>query len=252
MMSGLPRFRADTDTLIYNLENVDQVDWYICFWKHKPNTCSEYDSNWQKLNEKEIVNEIQSRLPKNHRVRFFEWVDPNIMPTMPQDYPAFYNIPANCWQQYQILQRVNRVRLNFEKHQNWNYDLIVRARADAGCDRSIDLKKLFFSLDDHTLHIPNNQRQGVLQFCDHWAIGKSHAINALAEVVEDFDKEFKKGCPYNAELMIGNILTRKGIKWPPTDWNSTLKSQGKNDYTGMGMFYPELGRWDLNKDKINV
>lgn len=252
MMSGLPRFRADTDTLIDNLKNADQIDWYICFWKHKPKTCSEYDAAWQELSEKEIVNEIQQRLPENHRVRFFEWVDPKIMPPMPQDYPAFYNIPVNCWQQYQILQRVNRVRLNFEKYQSWSYDLIVRARADAGSDRAIDLRKLSMSLDDHTLHIPNNQRQGGLQFCDHWAIGKSHSINALAEVVEGFDKEFKSGCPYNAELMIGNILTRKGIRWPPTDWNSTLKSQGRNDHAGIGMFYPDLGRWDLNKDKIKI
>lgn len=247
LMSGLPRFRADTDTLIFNLQNADVIDWYVSFWKHKPAACSEYDAAWQGLSAEEIVAEIHTRLPSNHRIRFFEWVDPAGMPPMPRDYPPFYNIPINCWQQYSILKRVNQAKLQAEKDQGWNYDLIVRGRADAGSDRPLDLKKIYDSIKDEELHMPNNQRQGSLQFCDHWAIGKSKSINALAAVVDQFDTEYQRGCPYNAEIMIGNILSRQGIFWPSTDWNSTLKWQGRNDHTGAGMFYPEEGRWRLEK-----
>jgi hypothetical protein len=246
IISGLPRFRADTDTLIYNLQNAEFIDWYISFWKHKPITCSEYDAAWQRLSDRECVAEIRQRLPPTHRIRFFEWVDPNSMPPMPRDYPAFYNYPINCWQQYSILKRVNEARLNFVRVQDWEYDLVVRGRADAGSDRPIDLAELDRSLKPTELHMPNNQRQGPLGFCDHWAVGRPATINALCSVVDQFDIEFQRGCPYNAEYMVGNILSRQGIYWPATTWNSTLKSQGRNDHSGAGMFYPDEGRWKLN------
>lgn len=244
MMSGLPRFRADTDTLIFNLKNADFIDWYISFWNHKPHAMSEYDTTWQGLSANDAVKEIRRRLPPAHRIRFFEWVDPASMPSMPRDYPEFYNIPVNCWQQYSILYRVNQHRLAAEKEQGWEYDLVVRGRADAGSDREIDLSYLNNTLKDNELHMPNNQRQGPFGFCDHWAIGKPQSINALAEVVRQFDSEFQKGVPYNAEILIGHILSRQGIVWPSTNWDSTLKLQGHLD--SQGTFIPDEGRWVLN------
>lgn len=242
-VSGLPRFRADTDTLINNLTNAD-IDWYFSFWKHKPTAYSEYDPKWQELSETRIVSEIQSRLGPRHRIRFFEWVHPNSLPPMPRDYPAFYNIPINCYQQYILFNRINNIRKDYERVQAWKYDLLIRGRVDAGSDRPLDLDAIAEFIADNQLHMPNNQRQGPLQFCDHWALGKHKAIDALADAVHDFDTVFQKGCPYNAELMVGTILKDKGIVWPSTTWNSTLKYQGWND-PNTGMWHPDLGRWIL-------
>jgi len=247
MMSGLPRFRADTDTLINNLTNFQFADWVVSFWRHKPRALSAYDNAWQGLTEQEAIQEIQSRLPPTHRIRFFEWVNPDSMPSMPRDYPEFYSWPVNCWQQYSIFHRVNQHRLAVEAEQKWKYDLIIRARADAGSDKVIDLGKLWHTLNEKEIHMPNNQRHGNHQFCDHWGISKPNAMTAYADVINHFDTVFNQGIPYNPEIMVGNILHRQGYFWPRTDWNSTLKTQGRTD-PATGIFYPDEGRWSLKKD----
>lgn len=249
MMSGLPRFGEDTDSFILNLKESPFIDYYISFWDHHPSAMSAYDVQWQTLSKEQIVEEIQSRLPVNHKIRYFEWLNLNDVPKMPRDYPAFYNIPVNCWQQYIILDRINSIRIKHEKEQKWSYDLIVRGRADAGSSEPIDLTNLDQKLNPLELFIPDNQRQGPYQFCDHWAIGKQPAINALAHSVRQFDEYFMKGVPFNAEHLIGKILTDQNVFWRNSHRLSTLKTSGHYDVKGT--FHQNPGRWALDKSKYN-
>lgn len=247
MMSGLPRFGEDTDSFLYNLVNAPFIDYYISFWNHKPSAMSDYDPRWQQLSVTEITEEIQSRLPDNHKIRHFEWVDVDSVPKMPRDYPPFYNVPLNCWQQYMILDRVNGIRLRQEREQNWQYDLIIRGRADAGVNQRIDLTHLEHRLKPLELYIPDNQRHGPHQFCDHWAIGKQPAINTLAQAVRQFDSYFMKGVPFNAEHLVGQILKDQGVFWTTSHRQSTLKTSGK--YDNKGVFHQNSGRWTLDNSK---
>jgi hypothetical protein len=237
VMTGLPRFGEDTDTLILNLQNYDFVDYYIAFWRHNPLTMSAFNTRWQTLSEEDMIKEIQSRLPERHTIKSFSWVDESSVDPMPKDYPAFYSNPYNTWQQYQIL------KWQWERTPVNDYDLIVRGRADAGMDRPVDLLSLYQTTDTTTLVMPDNQRQGQFQFCDHMAIGRSQAIEHLAKVVDHFDSTYSQGCPFNAELLLGVVLSKQGLQWPQSGWNSTLKTHGTFDEKGT--FHQTPGRWEL-------
>jgi hypothetical protein len=247
IMSGLPRFGEDTDEFLYKLKEAPFIDYYISFWDHRVVGGSDYDFRWQQFSVDEITEEIQSRLPENHAVKFFEWVNVNNVPRMPREYPAFYNVPINCWQQYSILDKVNSARLKQEKEQGWQYDLIVRGRPDAGVNTSIDLTNLEHRLNVLELFIPDNQRHGPYQFCDHWAIGKPPAMNALAQSVRQFDQYYLNGVPFNAEHLVGRILRDQGVFWGKSHKQSTLKTSGK--YDDKGVFHQNPGRWDLSNSK---
>ena len=247
LISGLPRFGASTDTLISGLTNYQIVDWYVAFWKHDPQTMSPHDAKWQSLSAKEMAYEIQSRLPDDQNLRHFTWVKEEEQQPMPRNYPEFYNVPKNCWQQYQILQIVNNIKLKYEQEQGWEYDLVFRGRVDAGPDKSIDMEQLNKTLSESTLYMPANQRQGHYQFSDHWAIGRGNTITKLANAIEYFDKVHQQDIPYNAELMLGTILNSQGIKWPMTDVNSNLKTIGF--YDEQGWFHQDPGQWLLNQSR---
>jgi hypothetical protein len=238
MMSGLPRFRADTDTLINNLTNYESIDWYVAFWKHTPHTESYHDARWQSLSEEEMIAAIQSRLPSGQTVKTFNWVSEEQTPPMPRDYPAFYNIPKNFWQQYVITHIVNQIRHS----SNIEYDLVIRGRADAGSNQPIDLSHLNATLGELELHMPGDWRYGPYGFNDHWCIGRPLAVDHLCNAINQFDYAFQQGVPYNAEVMLGTILHHQGLTWPITSWGSTLKTNGT--YTERG-FDPVMGRWAL-------
>jgi len=244
LMNGLPRFGADTDTLVQRLTGYSQIDWYVSFWTHRPDALSDFDSRWQELSDIQLRDTIESRLPLDQTVAYCEWVDPLDLAPIPQDYPEFYSNPKNTWQQYQLLQWNNRVRRAYEANQRVKYDLIIRGRADCGMSHTLDLQEIYDYLVTKNplgLIIPNNQRQGPYQFCDHMAIGLPGAIDCLANVVDSFDSAFRQGIPYNAEIMIGSLLTKMGLNWPATNWESTLKSQGY--YDANGVFHQDPGRW---------
>jgi hypothetical protein len=240
IMTGLPRFGADTDTLILNLKNYQYVDWYICFWQHQPQALSALNPKWQDLTVEEISYEISSRLPAGHTLKSFHWANERDFEPMPRDYPPFFSFPKNTWQQYQLL-RAQWLNMHGEA-----YDIIVRGRADGGMDRAIDLVEQwkFLQANPNVLVTPDNQRQGPHQLCDHMAIGLPQTIDRLARAIESFDQAWEQGIPYNAEILLGTILSSQGITWPASGWNSTLKSQGANIN---GKFQPILGRWALDK-----
>jgi hypothetical protein len=240
VMTGLPRFGADTDSLILHLKNYQYVDWYVSFWQHQPRALSTLDARWQGLSVGEITYEISSRLPAGHILRSFYWANERDFEPMPRDYPPFYSYPINTWQQYQLL------RSQWLSFHPENYDLVVRARADAGMDRPVDLQQLYQFLQTNPLALitPDNQRQGPHQLCDHMAIGLPDTIAKLARAIELFDHTWSQGIPYNAEILLGSILTAQGVSWPASGWNSTLKTQGE---LIEGVFHPNSGRWALDK-----
>jgi len=244
LISGLPRFGASTDTLISGFINYQIIDWYVAFWQHNPQTSSPHDTKWQNLSAEEMAYEIQRRLPDDQNLRHFTWIKEEEQPPMPKNYPEFYNIPKNCWQQYQILQIINNIKSRYEKEQGWEYDLVFRGRVDAGPDKIIDTKKLHESLSDSVLFMPANERHGQYQFSDHWNIGRSNTITKLANAIDYFDAIHQQGIPYNAEIMLGTILHNWGIRWPMTDVNSNLKTIGY--YDERGCFHQNLGNWLLD------
>lgn len=241
VMTGLPRFCADTDTLINNLTNYDSVDWYVAFWQHQPRAMSALNTAWQALSVSEMILELEARLPAGHTVKSFNWVQPEDTEPMPRDYTPFYSWPINTWQQYQIL-KWQWTRTPVEQ-----YDLVVRGRADGGMSRSLDLADIYRQLQSSpdALITPDDYRSGSYSFNDHMAIGLPEAVGKLAHVVDHFDEAYSQGTPFNAEILIGRILNKQGITWPASGWTTTLKTTGRCDADGV--FQPELGRWPLAK-----
>lgn len=243
MLTGLPRFGKDTDTLIDNIKYADRVRYYVVFWRHNPSTMSWFDPRFSSWSEQEMREFIQTRLPDNHSVQYMEWVDPNDLDPMPRAYPEFYSTPLNCWQQYSLLRHADERRRKIEALIGAGPDVVIRARTDAGMDRPLDFRQLakILKQDPRLLIMPRNQRQGPGGYCDHMTISRSENITKLAMAVTEFDRAWQTGTPYNAELLLTRILTDKGLIWPMTDWNSTLKTQGH--YDQQGHWHQDPGRW---------
>lgn len=249
LLTGLPRFGKDTDSLVLNLTNVETVNWFVVLWRYPkgllPDTLSNLDPAWFDLSESELHDFIQQRLPDNHRLQLTRWVDHDSLEQPPRKFEAFYSNPTNTWGQYSLLRHANQLRHQLEPHLGPKPDIIVRCRADGGMSQPLDMSALAQAcqLDPKLLITPRNQRHGHYQFCDHMAIGSDQAITALANVVTDFDRVNREGIPFNAELLIGHILKSQGLHWPSTEWDSTLKKSGY--YDSLGVWHQLEGRWCL-------
>ena len=216
LFSGNPRFSADFDSQIENLQNSD-VDWYVTFWNRDFGWDPKISENWCNLkNAGDIRDRLKPHLPPNHKIKFVEILDPNFLEPIPGEYPPFRSNPSNVWQQYKCLQYCYRWCRELD-----SYDLIVRSRTDLGLSEPIDLKLAHESLIKwpNTIFIPNNQRYGYEpNFNDQFAIGLPHVMDYYCNAVDTFDELHKEGTEYNPEYLVQTALTKKGVMWPPTSF----------------------------------
>lgn len=217
LLSGNPRFSKDFDSQIENLQN-SEVDWYVVFWRREFGWDPKLSANWCNLqNAWQVKEKLEPHLPKNHRIRFVEVLDPNSIESAPRQYEAFNSTPTNVWQQYKCLQYCDRWRRQLDA-----YDLVIRSRTDLGLSEPIDLKLAFECLlnsNFNLIYTPRNQRYGYHpNFNDQFAIGLPHVMQHYCDAVDEFDELYSNGVRYNPEYLLQTSLSKKGIHWPDTSF----------------------------------
>jgi len=243
IFAGQPRFCADFDSQLLNLQQASCIDWYSAFWNQGKNAAFESQKDkwvspsWQFVDAQSAMRWIYPRIPQNHRILSLELKTPEQFPVMPEHPPLSCHSLA-LWGQYQILQ--------FAAHQikksGITYDLIIRSRVDIGLTKPLDLQKCKQYLDTHPqeILIPANGRHGPAMFADQFAIGLPQAMIKYTNAVNHFEEAFQKGVPWNPEYILGMALLWQGISWPMNDINNTLRKIGE----GQGSdFLPHWGRW---------
>ena len=215
LLSGNPRFSADFDSQIHNLQN-SEVDWYITFWNREFGWDPKLSENWCNLKTAaQVRDKIKPHLPPNHKIKFVEILTPGIFGEIPKEYEPYNSTPKNVWDQYKSLQYC------FQWCQELgSYDLIIRSRTDVGLSAPIDLKLAYESLLKwwpNAIYIPNNQRYGYPpNFNDQFAIGLPHVMSCYCNAVDEFDSLYKNGIKYNPEYLIQTALSKRNITWPET------------------------------------
>jgi len=224
LISGNPRFSADFDSQLENLQNSD-IDVYIVFYRRPEGLDPKISLNWCNLEDgDQIRKKLKNHLPSNYAIKHAEVLDENYFGPLPFDYESHNSTPHNVWQQYNILKYCDSVRRRTD-----HYDLIIRSRPDLGLSQPIDLLLAYQTLlnNPNLVFTPNNQRYGYVidkdgcrtGFNDQFAIGLPHVMTLYCNSVDYFHQLYMEGIKYNPEYLVQTILYKSYVTWPPTSWN---------------------------------
>jgi len=179
LISGEPRFTNFIDSLIENLQNVDQTDWFFYLWKETPHN-SERSVNvpegWHHIPNREwAINNIRHRLPKNQNIASLELGEQHESPKTDVIHKQFWSIYKS-----------DLLRQEYEKN-NGNYDLVIRARSDILITDPIDLRDLRSQLDHNSklIFLPEAPRHGYNEdkINDQFAISSPNNIKIYTDLV---------------------------------------------------------------------
>jgi len=223
LLSGNPRFSADFDSQLSNLQN-SNIDLYIVFYRRPEGLDPKISANWCNLEDgHQIVKKLTQHLPGNYKIKHAEVVDDYFFGPLPYNYESYNSTPVNVWQQYNILKYCDNIRERTDR-----YDLIIRSRPDLGLSEAIDLPLAYQFLLEYPklIFTPNNQRYGYVidedgfrtGFNDQFAIGLPHIMKHYTNAVDNFHSLYVNGIKYNPEYLVQTTLYQQGISWPNTSW----------------------------------
>lgn len=223
LLSGNPRFSADFDSQLENLQG-SNIDVFIVFWSRPYGVDPKLSANWCNLVDgTEIIEKLSKHLPDRYVIRHAEVVTETKFNPLPFNYESYYSTPVNVWQQYNILKYCDSLRASADQ-----YDLVIRSRTDLGLNEVINLPLALATLQKYPncIFIPNNQRYGYeidfqyykTGFNDQFAIGLPDTMSLYTNAVDYFDRLYHSGIKYNPEFLVQTYLYQNGVSWPPTSW----------------------------------
>lgn len=234
-VSGLPRFTENFNSLLKNLKNYNQIDWFFYFWKTDHSYDNRISPSWTN-NKSDIYKKLVANLPENNFIADLSIVE---MPKF--DDRKQYNVmdiasPLRVWTMFYGLKQVGQIRKKYENCFG-TYDLVIRTRADGTVDREIYLdraKQWLNQQPQKTLIMPSNGRLGFVPIGqtlnpvnDNFAIGESHIMDIYFNAFDHIDQYTAEGIPITAESMLGYHLLKNNIKTPASDFNFDI---GINNY----------------------
>jgi hypothetical protein len=252
LICGWPRFSSEFDQQLANLQN-SEIEWIVAFWKNFPNDVN--DTIQACLNqsfvdtvktEDQAKEWIQARMPENHKLVDFKFVDWNDFPT--DLVGTYHNMVPRTWpdgifRQFWMLKQVySMVPLHGP------YDLVIRSRGDLTLQDPLDLSKVLDQLRDDPMRImiPSNGRQG-LSFNDTFAVGRPQAIEVYASAVDYFNEVYSYGVTMHPENIVSYTLVAKDVHWEDDGIVAKVRQNGRFLYDtfipGKQFYQPDLGRW---------
>jgi hypothetical protein len=131
----------------------------------------------------------------------------------PKDYETNTHPGSNIFNIQSMLyaiQMADRIRVEYEKKNGFNYDCVIRARGDLSCFTPIDLKK-YQSLLPHYLFLPDVQyfQPG---FNDTFAFSSSRTMEIYSGLYDRLDEYFyKDGVQFNPHVMLLHHAIKSGL-----------------------------------------
>jgi hypothetical protein len=215
LISGLPRFSADFDSQLENLQN-SEIDWYVVLWSKNIVNDPKLSSNWREVETIDDARSlIEPYMPSHHAIKHIEFLNPEEYSILPRDYQPMNSNPFNVWQQYNILKVCDQRR----KESGIIYDLVIRSRPDVGLNKPLDLVWIRDQLRSfpNSIFMPDNFRFGYDPgFCDQFAVGLPYVMGVYCEAINYFDNLYEQGIYYNPECLLQTVINFHGIEYPKT------------------------------------
>ena len=252
LISGWPRFHAEFDEQLANLNNSD-FEWIVTLWKNFPqdvdftlNACLTPSYIDAVKTEDDARAWFLARMPLGHKLAHLSFVDWNDFPSdMVKDYPNQVpgTNPEAIFRQFWMLQHVNSVSKS-----HGPYDLVVRCRGDVAMSNSIDLAKIHTVLKDDPMQliVPSNHRQG-LAWSDLFTVCTPQAMDIYADAVNHFNDFYNRGVTMHPENIVSHVLRDRGLYWNDLGIQANIRQRGKyltpHFIKGERYYEPDFGRW---------
>jgi hypothetical protein len=225
LVSGQPRFNIEFNDLIRSLQTCDQIDFFFHLWDSDPSENQFIPPTWPKDIDS-IRNKILDNFTSNCNIASLV-----VLPQIEYKVTKSYNVtpwsnPVNIWYTYYGIKQVNLLREEYEK-ENGAYDLVIKARPDAGLTKFLNCKaiKEYLDTDPLTVLMPNDRRFGMAGtgVNDLIGIGLSSTMSTYCRAIDYFDQYNDEGCPYHGETLLAWHLNKNNIQTPSTDFNCTFR-----------------------------
>lgn len=188
ILSGQPRFCQETNHFINQLKNYTRVDWYVFLWQQNQNYKDKgldiMPEPWQIINYDWAKNKIKSNLPEKHQLKGLILGDPNNFHIPNVHHKATETNVFTTWSMYCSQYHCDLMRRQFEKDNNFRYDLVIRYRPDMSFDMTIDLES-YRTLSNRSIVTPNSFIWGYngWETNDMFAIGNSHIMKIYFDLI---------------------------------------------------------------------
>ena len=239
LLQGDPRFCVEFDRFLENFQECDQVDWFMYLWENNTSTANlaagdghrVVADSWQHVNRDRALQRFAEYLPSHHRVVNLALGDQNSVVHEPlTENFAQETRQANVWKMWYSLHNANRLRTEYERENNFVYDLVVRTRPDVALMNPIRAPHLKDQLDKdpNLVIIPNNKRCGYngTWMCDLFAISSSKNMTVYCDLYNQALAHHQAGVIFHPETMLGQHLQRNNLRYEPGGFEIEFRHQG--------------------------
>ena len=247
LIQGEPRFCAEFDLFIANLQGYTQIDWFFYLWKNSPVESDIVGSsghqlvapNWQHIDIEWAINKFKENLPSNHHVAVLKLDDEYQVTHSPitENY-ATETIQSNVWKMWYSQYQVNQLRLMYEEKYNFEYDIVIRGRPDVGLISILDLNivKPYLDQKKNLIITPMNHFAGHGDFiiCDLFGLGNSDNMNIYTDIYNQALTHHSNGVKFHPETMLARHLLLNGIDYRAGSFKVSFRRLGlwKDIHTG--------------------
>lgn len=269
IIHGEPRFCEEFDNLIDRVKDVEQVDWFFYMWSETEYPTNEQiikerienphphtygfnlvAPNWRSINRSWAMQKFRENLPAHHNIVRAEFVDHRTMQFKPigDNYAVEVNLDNICKNWYS-LQQVDQYRQQYEKENNFKYDLVIRTRADIGVETILRFDSIMEVIknNNNVVITPTNRQCGYegIYFCDLFAIASSNNMSVYSDLFNQAWNHHANGCIFHGETMMARHLLNNGLIYLNNqDIHIQLRNFGLDHQAPGGIYVSKFGRWE--------
>lgn len=269
IIHGEPRFCEEFDKLINSVKDVEQVDWFFYLWsetdyptdeqiiherEHNPYAhtygFNVVAPNWRSINRDWAMQKLRDNLPAHHNIVRAEFVDHRDMEFPPIEGRQAVEISmTNICKNWYSLMQVDSYRQEYEKQNNFTYDLVIRSRPDIAVISELDFESLRWAItgDSKVVFIPTNHQCGYdgIWFCDLYAITSSKNMSIYSDVYNQAWKHNQEhNVIFHGETMLARHIQINGLRFATANFHIGLRSSGQNHAEPGGIYISNYGRWE--------
>jgi hypothetical protein len=258
LIQGEPRFCREFDLFLERLKGYDQVDFFFYLWKESQPVSDYWRSKnsvlvaapWTKIDYGWAFRKIQANLPPNNHIVNLVIADQNLL-TFPKitNHDVGTNI-NNLWKMLYSLQKVNKLKQNYEIDNKFKYDLVIRTRPDVMLHNDVDLQviKDRINLNPNIISIPDNTRCGYGEYfrdliSDLMAITSSDNMNIYCDLYNVTTDYYDSGVKFHPETLLSHHLIQHNFNFSERfGYNIDIRKLGT--YVDNEKYISDFGRWE--------
>jgi len=230
LLPGQPRFTQDFITFVSNLTGYDHADWFVYITDNNiPSVANNkqgvsINPQWITFDPAWACEKIKSWLPDKNIIQSFEISDDFQLPIIPVANLFEVNKSDNVQKMFYNLYKADYLRQQFEKANNFKYDLVIRTRADLGLTTPLNLKDL--NIQKNQIMMPHRECywHGHPLCNDQFAIGNSHDMEIYSTLFTRMKEINDSGFHFHPESLVGYNLLKNNLSYFPGNFKTSLRS----------------------------